>query len=195
MAQVLIIYGTAYGQTERIARRIREELERQGHSVSMFKGDQVPANLWLGKYQAFVVAASVIRNRHQRYVRDFVRHHAAQLNRVPTAFVSVCGAAKASPEQAAAYMETFLRETRLSPAFVQSFAGAMAYTKYGSFLRWITKLVSWRRGGPTDTSRDHDMTDWEAVDRFAQRLARALPPSLREERVENLLPQAHQRSG
>ena len=29
MAQVLIIYGTAYGQTERIARRILGELERQ----------------------------------------------------------------------------------------------------------------------------------------------------------------------
>lgn len=31
--------------------------------------------------------------------------------------------------------------------------------------------------GPTDTSRDHDMTDWEAVDRFAKRLAETLPPS------------------
>lgn len=185
MAQVLIIYGTAYGQTERIARRVQEELKRQGHRVSMFKGDELPADLWLGKYQAFVMAASVIRNRHQRYVRDFVRHHAAQLNRVPTAVVSVCGAAKASPKQAAGYVEAFVRETKLSPAFIQSFAGAMAYTKYGVFLRWITKLVSWRRGGPTDTSRDHDMTDWEAVDRFAKRLAEALPLSLEGDRVES----------
>lgn len=52
---------------------------------------------------------------------------------------------------------------------VQSFAGSMAYTQYGLPLRWITKLVSWRRGEPTDTSRDHDMTDWEAVDLFAER--------------------------
>jgi len=177
MAQVLIVYGTAYGQTERIARRILRELERQGHTVSIFKGDELPADLWLGKYQACVIAASVIRNQHQRYIRDFVRHHATQLNRVPTAFVSVCGAAKASPEQAGEYVDTFLRQTGLRPAFIQSFAGAMAYTRYGFFLRWVTKLVSWRRGGPTDTSRDHDMTDWEAVDRFAKRLAETLPPS------------------
>ena len=83
MAQVLIVYGTAYGQAERIARRILGDLERQGHTVSTFKGDELPADLWLGKYQAFVIAASVIRNQHQRYIRDFVRYHAAQLNRVP----------------------------------------------------------------------------------------------------------------
>jgi menaquinone-dependent protoporphyrinogen oxidase len=174
MAQVLMIYGTAYGQTERVARRILAELERQGHTVSIVKGDALPAELWLGKYQAFVIAASVIRNQHQRYIRNFVRRHAAQLNRAPTTFISVCGAAKASPEQAAEYVATFLRQTGLRPAFSQSFAGALAYTRYGFVLRWITRLVSWRRGGPTDTSRDHEMTDWAAVDQFAVRLAQAL---------------------
>jgi menaquinone-dependent protoporphyrinogen IX oxidase len=94
--------------------------------------------------------------------------------------------AKASPKQAAEYVEGFLRETRLSPAFIQSFAGAMAYTKYRFFLRWITKLISWRRGGPTDTSQDHDMTDWRAVDQFAKRLAETLPPSPQRDMVESV---------
>jgi menaquinone-dependent protoporphyrinogen oxidase len=100
--------------------------------------------------------------------------------------VSVCGAAKASPERAAEYVETFLRQTGLQPAFTHSFAGAMAYTRYGFPLRWITKLVSWRRGGPTDTSRDHDITDWEAVDQFAERVAEALAPSPEGDPVESL---------
>lgn len=55
----------------------------------------------------------------------------------------------------------------------------MAYTKYGFVLRWITKIISRRRGGPTDTTRDHDMTDWEAVDQFAKRLAEALTPAVK----------------
>jgi len=71
----------------------------------------------------------------------------------------------------------------------------MAYTQYGPILRWFTKIVSRRRGGPTDTTRDHEMTDWAAVDRFAERVAKGLPPSPKEEWVENLLLQAHQRSG
>ena len=174
MAQVLIIYGTAYGQTERIARRILVELTRQNHTVSIFKGNELP-DLDLEKYQTFIIAASVIRNQHQRYIRDFVRRHAGRLNQVPTAFVSVCGAAQASPVQAREYVDTFLHQTGLHPAFIQSFAGAMAYTRYGFFLRWVTRLVSGLRGGPTDMSRDHDMTDWDAVDRFAKEVAEALP--------------------
>jgi menaquinone-dependent protoporphyrinogen oxidase len=63
----------------------------------------------------------------------------------------------------------------------------MAYTQYGPLLRWITKVMSKRRGGPTDTSRDHEFTDWKAVDRFAERLAKAVPPSSASERVNNLL--------
>jgi menaquinone-dependent protoporphyrinogen oxidase len=161
------------------------QLERHGHTVSIFNGDELPADWRLEKPQAFLIAASVIRNRHQRCICDFVRQHAAQLNRVPTAFVSVCGAAKASPEQAAEYVAAFLRETGLRPAFIQSFAGAMAYTQYGVFVRWMTKLVSWRRGGPTDTSRDHDMTDWEAVDRFAESLAEALPTAPKGDWIED----------
>jgi hypothetical protein len=47
--------------------------------------------------------------------------------------------------------------------------------------------MSKRRGGPTDTSRDHEFTDWKAVDRFAERLAKAVPPSSASERVNNLL--------
>jgi menaquinone-dependent protoporphyrinogen oxidase len=62
----------------------------------------------------------------------------------------------------------------------------MAYTQYGPVLRWIAKFVSKRRGGPTDTSQDHEFTDWKAVDRFAERLAKAMPSSSQSERVDNL---------
>ena len=187
MAKVLVVYGTAYGQTQRIARRIVDQLTVWGHGVCLYKGDDLPSNLLVDEYDAFVMAASIIRGRHQRYIRDFVRRHAVRLNAVPSAFVSVSGAAQGSLAQAREYIDVFLRQTGWRPRFATSFAGCMAYTQYGPILRWITKIVSRRRGGPTDTTRDHDFTDWDAVDRFAERLAKALPPSPKEERVENLL--------
>lgn len=186
MANILAIYGTTYGQTERIVRRMADVLVVHGHKVTMWKGDELPPDLSLHDYDAYIVASPVIGDQHLRYIREFARHHAAELNRGPTVFVSVSGAAKTSPEQAAKYVEDFLRETRLNPEFVQSFAGAMAYTKYGFFLRWMTKLVSWQRGGPTDTSRDHDMTDWEAVDRFARRLAETFSASHQRDGLESV---------
>jgi menaquinone-dependent protoporphyrinogen oxidase len=187
MARILVVYGTAYGQTQRIARRIVDRLADYGHELSMYQGDHLPANLSLDDYDAFLVAASIIRGRHQRYIRDFVRNHVLRLTATPSAFVSVSGAAAGSAEEARRYMEVFFEETGWRPAFPVSFAGSMAYTQYGFVLRWIIKLISRRRGGPTDTTRDHEMTDWEAVDRFADQLAQALPSPRDADQAETLL--------
>jgi menaquinone-dependent protoporphyrinogen oxidase len=187
MARILVVYGTAYGQTERITRRIVERLTSGGHAVSMYKGDSLPKHLRLDDYDEVVIAASIIRGRHQRYIRAFARRHHEQLNRMRSAFVSVSGSAQGSREQARRYIDEFVQQTGWNPRFPASFAGCMAYTQYGPLLRWITKFMSKRRGGPTDTSRDHEFTDWKAVDRFAERLAKAVPPSPASERVDNLL--------
>jgi menaquinone-dependent protoporphyrinogen oxidase len=187
MSRILVVYGTAYGQTERITRRIVERLTCGGHSVSLYKGDSLPKHLRLDDYDGVVVAASIIRGRHQRYIRDFGRRHHEQLNRMRAAFVSVSGTAQGSREQALGYIDEFVQQTGWNPRFPASFAGSMAYTQYGPLLRWITKFMSKRRGGPTDTSRDHEFTDWKAVDRFAERLAKAVPPSPASERVNDIL--------
>jgi menaquinone-dependent protoporphyrinogen oxidase len=189
MARILVVYGTAYGQTERIAGRIVDHLRARDHGVCMYRGDRLPTHLRLDDFDACVVAGSIIRGRHQRYIRNFARRNRGYLNSVRSAFVSVSGTAQGSPEQARGYLEDFLQETGWQPRFAASFAGAMAYTQYGPILRWITKVVSRRRGGPTDTTRDHDFTDWAAVDRFAERLAKALAVSPEGERVAN--PPAH----
>jgi menaquinone-dependent protoporphyrinogen oxidase len=194
MAQVLIVYGTTYGQTERIARRITDRLTARGHGVCMYKGDWLPKHLRVDDYDACLIAGSIIRGRYQRYIRDFARRHKEDLNATRSAFVSVSGTAQGSPQQARAYIDGFIQETGWNPRFTASFAGCMAYTQYGPLLRWVTKIISRRRGGPTDTSRDHEFTDWEAVDRFAERVSRALAPSPEGERAENLLQGAHQRT-
>ena len=193
MARILVVYGTAYGQTERIVRRIVGRLTSRGHEVCMYKGDALPKHLRLDDYDNVVVAGSVIRGRHQRCIREFARWHHDYLNRTRSAFVSVSGAAQGSPDQARQYIDEFVLQTGWKPRFAASFAGAITYTQYGPLLRWIMKVVSKRRGGPTDTTRDHEFTDWEAVDRFAERLAKSFPPEA--DRVENLLVRTGHRTG
>jgi menaquinone-dependent protoporphyrinogen oxidase len=118
----------------------------------------------------------VLRGRHQKYIRDFVRRYAALLNNGPSAFVSVCGAAGGDPPQAQAYINALLRETGWRPSVTRSFTGAVAYTQYGWLVRWVLKLISRRKGLPTDTSRDWDFTEWDEVDRFAGELVATLAP-------------------
>ena len=174
MSTILIVYGTAHGQTERVAQRIRSALTDSGHAVTILKGDRLAPNFTLGAYDAFVVAGSVRVGRYHPYLATFVRDHLTRLNAAPSAFVSVCGAAGGGPDglkAAQGYLDKFLSETGWSPWLVRSFAGELAYTRYNPVTRWIMKMISRRNGGPTDTSRDYDFTDWKAVDRFGQELA------------------------
>lgn len=178
MTSILAIYGTAYGQTERVVRRIAERVGARGLTVTAYRGDALPADLDVGRFDGFLIAASVMRGRHQAYVQEFVRRHLDRLNHAPSAFVSVSGSAgsplPAKQAEARGYIEKFLHDTAWHPTLATMFGGALAYTKYGFILRWIIKQISKQAGGPTDTTRDHDTTDWDAVDRFAIQVAEAV---------------------
>jgi menaquinone-dependent protoporphyrinogen oxidase len=171
MSKILVVYGSTYGQTERVAHRMAGILKDAGHVVDIHRGDQLPEALPLGDYDGFLVAASVLMGHHQQYVRDFVRRYATLLNEAPSAFVSVCGAAGDDPPQAQAYIDALLHETGWRPTVTRSFTGAVAYTRYRWWFRWYLKLISRRKGLPTDTSRDWDFTEWSEVERFAEELA------------------------
>jgi menaquinone-dependent protoporphyrinogen oxidase len=171
VSSILIVYGSTYGQTERIARRIGELLRQAGYGVDIHRGDQLPENLTLEMYSGVVVAASVLAGYHQRYIRTFVRRNAARLNRLACAFISVCGSSGSNPPQAGAYISGLLEESGWWPAITRSFTGGVAYTKYSWLVRWVLKRINRSKGLPTDTSRDWDFTEWGEVEAFARSLA------------------------
>ncbi|HKW49972.1 MAG TPA: flavodoxin domain-containing protein [Gemmatimonadaceae bacterium] len=171
--RVLVLYGTSYGQTTRIAARIANRIEESGAVVSFHDIRELRMDAHLESYDAVIIGASVIRGRHQRAVQEFVSQHCEMLNVLPTAFFSVSGSA-ASPDErgradARRCAESFLRATHWRPAITELVGGAMAYTKYGPLLRWIMKQIAKRNHGPIDTSCDHEMTDWAQVMRFSDR--------------------------
>ena len=181
--RILIVYSTTYGQTCKIAGRMADILSLYGDSVTRFGVDEIPLDITPRAYDGVIVGASIIHGRHQRSVRDFVRTHCAALNAMPAAFFSVSGSA-ASPDEsgraeARRCAETFLRATHWRPAITETIGGAMAFTKYGPITRWIMKQISKRNGGPTDTSRDHELTNWLQVQQFVERFAALVDGSLR----------------
>src|SRR5262249_26236145 len=120
---------------------------------------------------------------HERELVAFVKEHRDLLERVPTAFVSVSLSQagveddRRTAEQraqatrnVAGVLDTFLRKTGWQPRWIQPFAGALLYTKYNFLVGYIMKMISKQEGGSTDTSRDHEYTDWQAVERFGGRI-------------------------
>lgn len=176
--KVLLVFGSAYGQTEKIVRRLAIRLEENGNRCVVARGNALPPGLRLEEFDGFVVAGSVLFGRHQKYLEEFVRDHHIGLGSRPSMFLSVCGAmsdrTREGEAQAEKYRRAFLKRTGWAPRFAYSLAGAIAYTRYGLLTRWMMRLISRHNGGPVDTSRDWEFTDWDAVDRHGQELARTL---------------------
>ncbi|HVB31021.1 MAG TPA: flavodoxin domain-containing protein [Gemmatimonadaceae bacterium] len=179
--RILIVYGTSYGQTARIAGRIRQLLVERGLDVTLLAGDRLPAGLRPAQFDGVLVGASLIMQGYQKYVAAFVRRHAAALNAMPSAFFAVSGSAGSDNplERAAAQrlLEKFCHGAGWQPSMTASFAGTIAFTRYNFALRWFMKRISRKEGQSTDTSRDHEYTDWTQVTRFAEQFAEAVQTS------------------
>jgi menaquinone-dependent protoporphyrinogen oxidase len=170
--RMLIVYGTTWGQTAKIAAKIGEVLSNHGCAVTLTKGDELPRDLTIEGYDGVIVGASIILRGYQRYIEQFITRHRGALNAMPSAFfgVSASAGSRNETERAAAehILRAFLEKTGWRPRLTASIAGAITYTKYGWLTRWIMKSISRREGGGTDTSRDYEYTDWAQVAQFAE---------------------------
>lgn len=178
--RVLIIFGTSYGQTEKIAHRIALTLQQRGFIVELCNAANGRPLMGLNKYAGILVGSSIIARGHQQTIRDFVAQNVGMLNEVPSAFFQVSASAgSASPHARAAaqeIMENFISRNGWMPVLSASLPGAINYTKYNLMLKWYMKKASAKNGGSTDTSKDHEYTDWVEVERFAVALSSAMKP-------------------
>ena len=177
-----IFFATREGQTRRIAERIAADVRTTGASVDVFDLNAARP-VALSTYDSVCVASSVHLGKHEDAAIEFATRHRNELERLSAAFLSVslsqAGAenlkrpADARAQSAAdvqRMIDYFVKRTGWRPARVFPVAGALVYTRYNLLLRFIMKWIARKAGGPTDTSRDHELTDWRAVDRFAATL-------------------------
>jgi menaquinone-dependent protoporphyrinogen oxidase len=169
---VPIFYATSEGQTRRIATILGEMLRSRGidaRAIDLRSSDATDID-W-SRVRTSIVGASIHVGRHQRAAATFVRAHAAELNSRPSAFFSVSLSAASTERrevEAARHLAVaFPRALGWDPGHVSCFAGRLAYTKYGFLKRFIMRRIARREGGPTDVSRDHELTKWDEVERFA----------------------------
>ena len=190
MKPIGILYATREGQTERIANYLAAALDARGFEIEIRNLRYSASEIRLDKYAAVILAASVHAGKHEAEMVRFVKDHLPELNRMPAAFLSVTLSQAgvelpgATPEQRAMsaagvqqVLDRFYAGTGWRPKFVKPVAGALLYTKYNFLVRFIMKRIARKSGGSTDTSRNHDYTDWAALDRFAGTLAQEFTPS------------------
>jgi menaquinone-dependent protoporphyrinogen oxidase len=164
-----VFYATTHGQTRRIAERIAGVLSTEGHDSLALELTSVEARRfdWQHAHGA-VIAASLHAGSHQGSAQAFVRAHADRLTAIPSWFVSVSlSAASSNPRERLAaerIAQEFVDSVGWTPRHIRCVAGRLAYTQYSFVTRWMMRRIARKEHGPTDTSRDHELTDWAALD-------------------------------
>ena len=174
MNRILVAVSSTDGQAARIAERIARVLAADGHAVTTGAVTDPGLASELRTHSAVVVGGSIRYGHHARALEDWVSGNLAAIAARPNAFFSVslsAGGPGAKPLAAQGYVTEFQRRTGWHPAHWTTFAGALRYTTYRPWIRWLMRMIVGHAGWETDTSRDYEYTDWAAVERFARELA------------------------
>jgi menaquinone-dependent protoporphyrinogen oxidase len=180
---VLVLFASRHGHTRRIAEAIGATLRKRGWDPELHDvATDLPAPL--SEYSAAILVSPIHLGRHAKRIVAFARRHRQALDVLPSAFVSVsltqttAESATATTEQRRQAHEDlsvalghFIEATGWAPRDTLRVAGALAYTRYNWFVRWMMKRIAKAQGGSSDTSRDHVYTDWDALEQFTSEFA------------------------
>jgi len=181
-----VFYATREGQAERVAERVASDLRARSVAVDVIAVKDVRGTIdWRAYQQAFVIA-SVHAGHHEKEMTAFVRRSKNELTLLQAAFLSLtlsqAGAEmpanslverQTAHEDALRMIYDFARETGWHPARILTVAGALMYSRYNFFMKFIMKRIAHKAGFDGPTSRDYEFTNWPDVDRFVAELATA----------------------
>jgi menaquinone-dependent protoporphyrinogen oxidase len=175
--QILLVYGTNEGHTQKIAAFVANHLQRHGHHVTTANASDARTPPDPHRFDAVLVAASVHLGRYQAAVTEFVRNHRAAISARVNGFLSVSlAAAGHEPDDIGGLKKCvadFVQATGWTPQVIHHVAGAFRYTAYRFLTRCVMRYIAYRKGAPTDTHHDYELTDWDDLTRFADRFAAA----------------------
>jgi menaquinone-dependent protoporphyrinogen oxidase len=175
MPTVLLLHASKHGHTSKIAARIADVLTAEGLHVELRKTPLDGEDPCPRDFDAVILGASIHAGHHQKEIVEWARAHHTTLALHPSAFFSVCLTAADDTEESRVatrrYLDEFVEATGWTPGCAATFAGALQYREYDFATRLVIRLMMHKGGHPTDTSHDHEFTDWDAVERFARRCA------------------------
>ncbi len=178
MKPVAVLYATREGLAKEVAAQVAAGLHARGLDATVLDARDA-GGFDASAFCAAVLAASVHAGTHEREMVELARAQREALASMPNAFLSItlseAGAERkdATPEQHARFVadvrgmiDRFVADTGWRPEHVVPVAGALRYTQYNFLVRLVMKRIARASGGSADTSRDHEYTDWTALDDF-----------------------------
>lgn len=167
--KIAVIFASVEGHTKKLADTISGQLSDQNIGVELIDLRQ-PGFASFADYDAAILAAPIHIGKYPAAFETFVQSWKSELMNIPTAFVSVslsiASDAESEREESAHYPDGLEKRTGWRADRIHHAAGALKYTEYDFFKRYMMRRISRLEGDPTDTSQDHEFTDWDALSKF-----------------------------
>lgn len=165
---ILIAYGTTEGQTRKISEWAAEYLRERGHVIALHNSADPTFHGRLDVFQAFVIAASVHQEQHQKAIKNFATAHRELLSNRPSAFISVSLSAVLDDtrSEAQGYVDRLVSLTGWHPHMTLLLGGALRFAEYDFFQEQVVRFIVMKRGLAAANESDHEFTDWNALAGF-----------------------------
>jgi len=162
--ELLILYGSTEGQSEKIAYFLQREAQLYHLRATVSDVVSAPS---LQNYGAVIVVASIHAGQYKNEIVEYVTANSEELSDLAGVFYSVGLTIVSKDQHAIAQLHEmtalFLEMTKWKPMVVEQIGGALRYSKYGFFKKILVRSIIKKAGGDTDTCRDYEYTDWEAL--------------------------------
>ena len=171
MKKYLVIYSTTDGQTKKICEKIVSSVHKE-NSYEIYSLEKV-FKIDLDCYDKIIIGASIRYGKHKPQLYEFIKKNKKILEKKFTAFFTVNVVARKENKNTPntnPYMKKFLNLSSWQPNELSVFAGKIDYPKYSFFDRQIIRLIMYITKGPTDTSNTYEFTDWDEVEKFANKI-------------------------
>ncbi len=166
MSAVLLLYSSREGQTRRICECMAEVVREEGLDAKILPLSDPDLSQAVVQCERLIVGASIHYGRLPPELYLFIEENRTLIETRSNAFFCVNLTARKPGKdtpQGSAYVRTFLKKSPWQPARMAVFAGALYYTRYVWYDRLMIRFIMWITGGPTDTRKDVEFTDWGRV--------------------------------
>lgn len=177
----LILYSSPYGQTAKIAHSLADQISDLGFPTDAFP-IELSSKVSLENYTAILVGVSVYREKTSGALQKWVKKNRNAIESLKNGIFLV--SFNATKEN---ILKKWIQKTGWQPQVTASFQGALNYTEYSFWIRTLLKRASAKAGGPIDTSKNFELTDWIQVSEFAKQFADLIRLSQKREYQERPL--------
>lgn len=162
---VLILFATIEGHTEKIARFLENELRQAGHDVTLANALDKTEEITFDGVDKVILAASVHERRHPKWFETLLSAQSQALAKMDTLLISVSlmAAFPDTLKEAREFVTEMKMRTGFTPRSEVLVAGAVKVGSYDYFSTQVLRHVV-LRGEQYDIEKgDREFTDWDAL--------------------------------